>query len=161
MSHYVYDLLDADGDLLYVGYTTDPFKRLDTHRRSGTGGGDRIADLRVVSTHDTRADGLRAEADRIRDLKPPVNVSPGIPRIPVDPILSSPLLFAQAARGLGYGLGRLAMEAGMPAVTLRRKIGDPGRINMVEAQQLARAVGISTSDLLVDVVNNLAARRAS
>lgn len=70
-SHYLYRLLAADGELLYVGVTTDPHMRLSAHRASEWG--NEIADI-AVSVFDSREAVLEAEREAIKAQHPKFNV---------------------------------------------------------------------------------------
>jgi predicted GIY-YIG superfamily endonuclease len=76
--HYLYRCYDADGVLLYVGCTSEPKKRLATHRRGDRGASRWLAVTMVRSEVDcdiypNRDSGLEAEAEAIEIERPVFN----------------------------------------------------------------------------------------
>lgn len=69
----VYVCSDAKGDALYVGQTTDIVARTHHHKSKSPWWRD-VEVIEVVSMHDEREDGLYAEAEEIRRLRPRHNV---------------------------------------------------------------------------------------
>lgn len=67
---YVYLLHDANGDVLYVGMSSNPMGRLRAHM-SRPWGGD-IDHITIRPFHD-EADAVQAEQRAIRELRPPHN----------------------------------------------------------------------------------------
>lgn len=66
----LYDLL-IEGELVYVGVSRSPSRRLSGHRGRGF---PLTTRMRVVRWYDFRADALAAERRRIEKLKPRLNV---------------------------------------------------------------------------------------
>lgn len=67
---WVYDVVH-DGEVVYVGSSGNPNRRIRQHMRTGVARGPE--DLRVVSEHDKPDDALATEYARIRKLKPRLN----------------------------------------------------------------------------------------
>jgi excinuclease UvrABC nuclease subunit len=67
---YVYELKDARGDVIYVGHTIDPFRRVVEHQRQDWGG--RIARM-SVSVYQHKVDALEVERLLIEDYEPEFN----------------------------------------------------------------------------------------
>lgn len=82
MTHYVYRFFDADGVLLYVGESKDPWKRWRGHRSTSS-----FAPLVArgrISVFSDRLTALQAERNAIVDEGPRFNVkhNPGVSSVP-------------------------------------------------------------------------------
>lgn len=69
-AYYVYELKDATGDVIYVGHTIDPFRRVVEHQRQEWG--HRIARM-SVSVYPNKARATEAERLLIEDYDPEFN----------------------------------------------------------------------------------------
>lgn len=74
MSHYLYRLYDATGDLLYVGQSKDPFTRFKSHKADSRHWIDDVARGRI-SVFPTREAAQSAEREAIRSEHPFWNVA--------------------------------------------------------------------------------------
>ncbi len=63
---YVYDLVDSDGQIVYVGQSKDPQRRLyeHTNRHDGQFKGREDLSLNIISRHRLREKALEAEGKR-------------------------------------------------------------------------------------------------
>ena len=63
---YVYDLVDSDGQTVYVGASKDPQRRLNEHtkRHDGQFKGREDLSLNIISRHRLRKNALQAEGKR-------------------------------------------------------------------------------------------------
>jgi predicted GIY-YIG superfamily endonuclease len=66
----VYDII-AEGQLVYVGISSRPDARSMAHKASGNM--PEMYELMVVEWYNSRAEALKAEAERIKKFKPPLN----------------------------------------------------------------------------------------
>lgn len=69
--HYVYELIDAAGNVFYIGVTNEPRRRFRDHaQRTHTDVGRRMARgrcrLRILSIHDDREEAEAKETELIR-----------------------------------------------------------------------------------------------
>lgn len=71
MSHHVYQLYDASGTLLYVGYTSHPAKRFVAHARERTWWAD-VA-RREIEDYPSRVEALAREKALISETQPRYN----------------------------------------------------------------------------------------
>jgi predicted GIY-YIG superfamily endonuclease len=75
--HYVYRCYDADGDLIYIGCTSNVTRRIATHRRGGKAASRWLAvcmdRYEVSGPHAGKAAGLKAEAEAIALEQPVFN----------------------------------------------------------------------------------------
>lgn len=81
MTHSVYSMMDGDGVLLYVGYTSRSFVRLSEHL-SGAEWADDVISV-GIERFEVKADALRREAELIRDGKPLHNIARPMPKQPL------------------------------------------------------------------------------
>lgn len=155
MSVYVYRLLDADRNLLYIGCTADVVTRVSQHRRAGTGGGDLIEDW-IAEQYDTRDEALDAEGAAIRAERPPYNERGRDTGVPMAEVGMPHGSFAQrlawriGQSSIAQGRSTIAMsrETGIPLTRLSRLLRDPGQFNVAELAAIAEALGTTVSALV-------------
>lgn len=155
MSVYVYRLLDANQDVLYVGCSADVVTRVSQHRRAGTGGGELIDDW-TAQQYDTRDEALEAEGAAIRAERPPYNQRGRDTGVPMAKVGSPDEGVAQlaawrigrAAIAQGHTTLALSRATGIPLVRLSRLLLMPDRFNVAELAAIADALGTTVSALV-------------
>lgn len=70
--YYVYRLLDAAGDVLYIGRSCDPLARLKQHHASGADWPSRVVQIEGTGPY-TWAEVVKEERDAIMAARPPFN----------------------------------------------------------------------------------------
>src|SRR5690606_32463445 len=68
----VYAFYDAEGVLLYVGVSWNPYRRWETHRRNTSWWADAVS--ATITVYPDEATALRVERERIRTERPLHNV---------------------------------------------------------------------------------------
>lgn len=66
---HVYAYLNAEGEYLYIGHTINPIARHHHHRARASWIGEAL-DPVILSSWDTKGEGLAAEAEAIRTFRP-------------------------------------------------------------------------------------------